>query len=102
MSVEVITRLDAYGQALGTQVVGFNVTSERAAMLLREGYATRGPEMDVPPVLYLLRPLSIKGFEYQPGFVLIVGTHVTPIEAVGLMLSATPPDVVSVPGGGCG
>ncbi len=66
------------------QIPDFDVTDEEAAALVTEGRA-EWDEVEVPPAVYLLRPMNIRDAEWPAGSLLHVGGEITAAEALALL-----------------
>jgi hypothetical protein len=83
------------------EIVGCDLSEARADAEVSWGLAEWGPSIDVPPALYLLEELDLRGLRYPAGSRLTVGFEISEAEAL-LLMRGTDRHLVSVPPGGSG
>ena len=83
------------------QIVGCDLSEAHARAMVEWGQATWGPAYDLPPALYLLEDLDMRGLRWPAGWMLTVGYEISECEAL-LLMRGTDRHVVSVPPGGVG
>lgn len=84
-------------------IVGADIDAGQADELVAAGSAEPGPPYWVPPVIYLLQPIEIRGYTWPEGAQLHVGGHITEAEALVLLRGVIGVGgVAGAPGGGVG